>query len=74
MNSENPDSLPITEQENFNTRRLSSLPPREIVRLMNEEEQVVMRAMHHAEEGLAIAGAKAAEAFQSGGRVIYVYG
>lgn len=44
----------------------------EIVRLMNEEEQAVMRAMQGAEEGLAAATIKAAEAFAAGRRVIYV--
>lgn len=44
----------------------------EIVRLMNEEEYVVMRALQQAEEGIAEVIVKAAEAFQHGGRVIYV--
>ncbi|MCE9557711.1 MAG: N-acetylmuramic acid 6-phosphate etherase [Armatimonadetes bacterium] len=61
-----------TEGRNPRSLGLDKMTAQEIVRLMNEEEQVVMRAMHHAEEGLAIAGAKAAEAFQNGGRVIYV--
>ncbi len=44
----------------------------EIVRLMNEEEQAVHRAMQHAESGLAQAAEKVAEAFRSGHRTIYV--
>lgn len=45
---------------------------REIVRLMNEEEQVVLRAMQAAEEGLSVAMEHVAEAFVRGGRVIYL--
>ena len=44
----------------------------EIVRLMNEEEQVVMRAIQTAEGALAQAAERVAEAFSQGGRVIYV--
>ncbi|MEZ0327461.1 MAG: N-acetylmuramic acid 6-phosphate etherase [Fimbriimonas sp.] len=45
---------------------------REIVRLMNEEESGVMRALQQAEEPLAIAAEQAAKALGAGGRVIYV--
>lgn len=45
---------------------------REIVRLMNEEEHAVMRALSLAEDDIAVAVERSAEAFQSGGRVIYV--
>lgn len=45
---------------------------REIVRLMNEEETAVLRALNAAEAPLAEAIERAAQAFQSGGRVIYV--
>jgi len=45
---------------------------REVVRLMNEEEAIVLRALTHAEEPLAIAAERVAETFQKGGRVIYV--
>ncbi|HWA82102.1 MAG TPA: hypothetical protein VG820_01610, partial [Fimbriimonadaceae bacterium] len=45
---------------------------REIVRLMNEEESVVTRALYAAEEAIAVAIEKAAETFQRGGRVIYL--
>lgn len=44
----------------------------EIVRLMNEEEQIVIRAMIHAETAIAIAAERAAQAYQRGGRVVYV--
>jgi len=45
---------------------------REIVRLMNEEEQAVMRSLKLAEEPLAEVAEKAATAFSSGGRIIYL--
>jgi N-acetylmuramic acid 6-phosphate etherase len=45
---------------------------REIVRLMNEEETAVLRALREAEETLALAAEKACQAIVSGGRVIYV--
>ncbi len=45
---------------------------REIARLMNEEESVVIRALYAAEEAIAVAIEKAAETFQRGGRVIYL--
>ncbi len=45
---------------------------RDIVRLMNEEEAAVLRVMHDAEEALATVVEHAAQAYQKGGRVIYV--
>jgi N-acetylmuramic acid 6-phosphate etherase len=45
---------------------------REFVRLMNEEESLVIRALYAAEESIALAIDRAAEAFQRGGRVIYI--
>ncbi|HEV7683574.1 MAG TPA: N-acetylmuramic acid 6-phosphate etherase [Pyrinomonadaceae bacterium] len=45
MNSQNPDLLPITEQENPNTSNLSSSSIREIVRLMNDEDARVAPAI-----------------------------
>lgn len=45
MKSENPGSLPITEQENPRTANLSSLPLADIVRLMNEEDARVSAAI-----------------------------
>lgn len=45
MNSDNSGELPITEQENSNTRNLSGLPLSEILRLMNEEDSLVAPAV-----------------------------
>ena len=72
MNSENPDLLPITEQENLNTTHLSSLPTREIVRLMNEEDTLVASAV-----GLVVPETVAAvegivSRLQNGGRLFYI--
>jgi N-acetylmuramic acid 6-phosphate etherase len=72
MNSQNPDSLPITEQENLNTSNLSSLPPLEIVRLMNDEDSLVASAI-----GLVLPEvAKAVEGIvgrlRDGGRLFYI--
>jgi len=44
----------------------------DMIRLMNEEESVVLRCLTSAESALAVAAQKAAQAFQAGGRVIYV--
>lgn len=61
-----------TETRNPRSYGLDRMSAREIVRLMNEEEMAVTRAMRSAEVPLAEAIERAAEAFQSGGRVIYV--
>jgi len=45
MNSENPDLLPVTEQENLKTSNLSSSSVGEIVRLMNDEDALVAPAI-----------------------------
>jgi N-acetylmuramic acid 6-phosphate etherase len=61
-----------TENRNPRSFGLDKMSAREIVRLMNEEESVVLRALATAEEPLAAAAEKAAEAYLRGGRVIYV--
>lgn len=61
-----------TEARNPRSIGLDKMSAREIVRLMNEEEQIVMRALQNAEGEIAEAAMRAAEAFQAGGRVIYV--
>lgn len=61
-----------TEGRNKRSMNLDKLSAIEVVRLMNEEEDIVLRAMRDAEPDLALAAEKAAEAFQRGGRVIYV--
>ncbi|HMS54140.1 MAG TPA: N-acetylmuramic acid 6-phosphate etherase [Fimbriimonadaceae bacterium] len=60
-----------TESRNPRSIGLDKMSAREIVRLMNEEELVVMRALKAVEEPLAEAAQRAADAFKNGGRVIY---
>ena len=61
-----------TESRNPRSYGLDKMSAREIVRLMNEEEMVVLRALQHVEAELATVIEKAATAYQAGGRIIYV--
>ncbi|QYK53389.1 MAG: N-acetylmuramic acid 6-phosphate etherase [Fimbriimonadaceae bacterium] len=61
-----------TEARNPRSIGLDKMSASEIVRLMNEEEQSVMRALKNAEPEIAVAIERAAQAFQSDGRIIYV--
>jgi N-acetylmuramic acid 6-phosphate etherase len=61
-----------TEIRNPRSYGLDKMSAREIVRLMNEEEHAVLRAMQSAEESLAKVAEKASEAFLTGGRIIYL--
>ncbi|MBL8040013.1 MAG: hypothetical protein JNM04_01575, partial [Chthonomonas sp.] len=61
-----------TEGRNPRSIGLDRMSAVDIIKLMNEEEQSVMRAMQAAEPQLALTASKAAEAFQTGNRVIYV--
>jgi N-acetylmuramic acid 6-phosphate etherase len=72
MNSENPDSLPITEQENLNTSKLSSLPLREIVRLMNDEDTLVASAIGLVLPEVVQAVEGIVSRLQQGGRLFYI--
>jgi len=72
MNSENPDLLPITEQENLKTTNLSSSSVREIIRLMNDEDALVAPAISLVlpEIERAIEGIVAR--IRGGGRLFYI--
>ncbi|HEV2829909.1 MAG TPA: N-acetylmuramic acid 6-phosphate etherase, partial [Pyrinomonadaceae bacterium] len=72
MNSENPDLLPITEQENLNTTHLSSLPTREIVRLMNDEDRSVASAVGLVVPEIVKAVEGIVSRLQNGGRLFYI--
>jgi N-acetylmuramic acid 6-phosphate etherase len=72
MNSENPDLLPLTEQENPNTSNLSSLPTREIVRLMNEEDALVAAAISKVLPQVEQAIDEIVLRLQRGGRLFYI--
>lgn len=61
-----------TEGRNPRSYGLDKMSAREIVRLMNEEEHSVLRALQAAEELIAIAAQKAANAFMTGGKIVYV--
>lgn len=61
-----------TEVRHPRSYGLDKMSAREIVRLMNEEEYVVIRALQNAEEALAAAIERVAAAYQEGGRTIYV--
>lgn len=61
-----------TESRNPRSIGLDKMSAQAIVRLMNEEEQAVTRAMVAAEAPIAEAAERAARAFTEGGRVIYV--
>ena len=72
MNPENPDPLPITEQENPNTSNLSSLSPREIVRLMNEEDRAVASAIGLVTPEVTQAVEEIVRRLTDGGRLFYI--
>lgn len=61
-----------TESRNPRSTGLDQMSALEIVRLMNQEEAQVLRALTQAEDKLGEAAEKAAEAYRKGGRVVYV--
>jgi N-acetylmuramic acid 6-phosphate etherase len=72
MNSETPDSLPVTEQVNPNTAMLSSLPLPEVVRLMNEEDSLVAPAVGLVLPEIVIAVEAIVRRLKEGGRLFYI--
>jgi len=72
MNLDNPDPLPITEQENLNTSSLSSLSPREIIRLMNREDMLVASAIALVLPEVAQAVEGIVSRLSDGGRLFYI--
>lgn len=72
MNSQNPDLLPITEQENPNTSNLSSSSTSEIVRLMNEEDAHVATAIALVLSDVERAIDGIVSKLKSGGRLFYI--
>lgn len=61
-----------TEARNPRSFGLDKMSAPEIIRLMNEEEQAVFRAVASVEDKLAFAAQKVAEAYLAGGRTVYV--
>ncbi len=61
-----------TESRNPRSIGLDKMSAQEIVRLMAEEEQHVIRAFDAVQSEIAQAAERAAEAYQNGGRIFYV--
>lgn len=72
MNSETADPIPITEQENLNTANLSSLPLREVLRLMNDEDTLVAPAVDLVLPEVVEAVEGVVNAINQGGRLFYI--
>jgi len=72
MTTENPDPLPITEQENLKTTNLSSLPVREIIRLMNDEDALVAQAISLVLPDVERAIEGIVSRIRTGGRLFYI--
>jgi len=72
MNTENVDSLPITEQANPRSENLSSLSTAEIVQLMNDEDSTVADAVRRVLPSIAMAIEAIVQRLKSGGRLFYI--
>ena len=72
MNSETHETLPITEQENLSTTNLSSVPLREVVRLMNNEDMLVAPAIGLVIPDVVQAVEGIVGKLKAGGRLFYI--
>jgi N-acetylmuramic acid 6-phosphate etherase len=72
MNSETASQLPITEQENPNSTNLSTLPLRDILRLMNDEDTLVASAVGLVLPEVAQAVEGIVSRLSEGGRLFYI--
>ncbi len=72
MKPQSHEPLPITEQENRKTANLSSLPLREIVRLMNEEDELVAPALRDVLAAVEQAVDGITHKLSLGGRLFYI--
>ena len=72
MNTENVDSLPITEQANPRSENLSSLSFAEIVQLMNDEDATVADAVRRVLPSIAMAIEAIVQRLKSDGRLFYI--
>jgi N-acetylmuramic acid 6-phosphate etherase len=72
MNTENADSLPITEQSNPRSENLSSLSAAEIVQLMNEEDATVAESVRRVLPTVAVAVDAIVTRLNSDGRLFYI--
>ncbi len=69
---DNPEQIPVTEQENPRTREIGRLPTVEVVRLMNEEDARVAEAVGRALPEVARAVDGIVARLENGGRLFYV--
>ena len=72
MNTENVDSLPITEQANPRSENLSSLSTAEIVQLMNDEDATVADAVRRVLPSIAMTVEEIVHRLKAGGRLFYI--
>ena len=72
MNAETSETLPITEQENPNTRNLSSLTAAEIVEKMNQEDERVAAAVGKELPNVARAVEQIVSRLNQSGRLFYI--
>jgi N-acetylmuramic acid 6-phosphate etherase len=72
MKSQDPEQLPVTEEENPRTLNISSLPTAEVVRLMNEEDAVVARAVASVLGDVTRAVEGIVARLSAGGRLFYI--
>ena len=71
MMNEESEQLPVTEQQNPRASNLEQLSALEIVRLMNEEDMGVARAVEKALPHVALAVDEIVERLRQGGRLFY---
>jgi N-acetylmuramic acid 6-phosphate etherase len=67
-----PESIPLTEQENPRTAQISFLPTEEILRLMNEEDARVAEAVARVLPEVATAVDGVVARLDKGGRLFYI--
>jgi len=72
MNSETLGPIPVTEQENPNTTNLSTLPLRDILRLMNDEDTLVASAVGLVLPEVVQAVEGVVSRLSEGGRLFYI--
>lgn len=70
--TQDPVDLPITEQENPHTTRIASLSSAEIVRLMNDEDDLVAAAVAVVLPQIALAVDGIVPRLRAGGRLFYI--
>ena len=66
------ETLPVTEQENPRTTNLSTLPVREIIRLMNDEDASIAPAIRAVLPEISDAIERIVECLRNNGRLFYV--